>query len=194
MTVSQSKASGKELWLECALNLLDQGTVNDVSVEALSRQLGIAKSSFYWHFKDRKSFLEELLNYWSEQFHSYTSQDESLLISPNKDALEAVIINLSQQRIMRYDLAMRAWAQTDEAVMEHVKFVYQQRLNFIRHVFEAMGYQGEDLECRTQLFVTYFSWQPYMFIKEAEPRSEQRDKNIISLLLSPAVDLPPLQP
>ena len=39
-----------------------------VRVERLARDLGVAKSGFYWHFRDRADLLKQMLRYWSDEF------------------------------------------------------------------------------------------------------------------------------
>ncbi len=38
--------------------------VQDVRIERLARDLGIAKAGSYWHFRDRKALLPSILDYW----------------------------------------------------------------------------------------------------------------------------------
>ena len=39
-------------------------SVVDITVEGLAKELGIAKSGFYWHFKSREELLDALLDHW----------------------------------------------------------------------------------------------------------------------------------
>ena len=54
----------KAEWLEAGLEFLARGSVTSITVEGLAKHLGIAKSGFYWHFKNRDELLQELLKYW----------------------------------------------------------------------------------------------------------------------------------
>ncbi len=58
----------KQDWLLVALEALATSGVESVRVERLAKQLGVAKSSFYWHFKNRHTLLMELLRYWEEEY------------------------------------------------------------------------------------------------------------------------------
>jgi AcrR family transcriptional regulator len=56
-----------EDWEDAALNLIAEQGVGALAVEALARQLGVTKGSFYWHFRTREALLQAALERW-EQF------------------------------------------------------------------------------------------------------------------------------
>ncbi|AND71109.1 TetR family transcriptional regulator [Dyella thiooxydans] len=53
-----------EDWEEAALKLIAEQGVNAVAVEALARQLGVTKGSFYWHFRTREALVQASLERW----------------------------------------------------------------------------------------------------------------------------------
>ena len=64
---SVNDRQSRKSWLNAALQALAAGGIDQVKVESLAKDLGVTKGSFYWHFKDRDQFLDELLNFWAEQ-------------------------------------------------------------------------------------------------------------------------------
>lgn len=65
-------------------------------------------------------------------------------------------------RLVRFELAMRAWANVDPVVEKRLKQVYNQRDRFVRGLFSEMGFEGPDLEMRTRLFLCYHTWEDSM--------------------------------
>jgi AcrR family transcriptional regulator len=55
-------------WLEAALDVFEKEGIEGVRVERLARGLNVAKSGFYWHFKDRDDLHEQMLRYWEDEF------------------------------------------------------------------------------------------------------------------------------
>lgn len=53
-----------EDWEEAALKLIAEQGVNAIAVEALARQLGVTKGSFYWHFRTREALVQAALERW----------------------------------------------------------------------------------------------------------------------------------
>jgi len=54
-------------WEQSALDVIAEQGVVAVSVEALARQLGVTKGSFYWHFPTREALLKAALERWETQ-------------------------------------------------------------------------------------------------------------------------------
>ncbi|MHC4350247.1 MAG: TetR/AcrR family transcriptional regulator, partial [Planctomycetota bacterium] len=50
----------KAHWFQAALAALAREGIQGVRVERLARDLGVAKSGFYWHFRDRDDLLRGL--------------------------------------------------------------------------------------------------------------------------------------
>ena len=57
------KRVSKEQWLTKALDTLESSGVEAVKIERLAKALGISRSGFYWHFKNRQDLLEHLLDF-----------------------------------------------------------------------------------------------------------------------------------
>jgi AcrR family transcriptional regulator len=55
-----------EDWEDGALALIAEQGVGALAVEALARQLGVTKGSFYWHFRTREALLQAALERWEE--------------------------------------------------------------------------------------------------------------------------------
>lgn len=55
-----------EDWELAALQLIAEQGVGALAVEALARQLGVTKGSFYWHFRTREALLHAALERWEQ--------------------------------------------------------------------------------------------------------------------------------
>ncbi len=55
-----------EDWEDAALSLIAEQGVGALAVEALARQLGVTKGSFYWHFRTREALLQAALERWEQ--------------------------------------------------------------------------------------------------------------------------------
>lgn len=53
-------------WTDAALRALAEGGVGAVRVDALARDLGVTRGSFYWHFTDRDALLKAALEQWEQ--------------------------------------------------------------------------------------------------------------------------------
>jgi AcrR family transcriptional regulator len=56
----------REDWVDAAYARFREGGISAVSVEAVARDLGATKGSFYWHFTDRGALVDEVLARWED--------------------------------------------------------------------------------------------------------------------------------
>ena len=150
-------------WLDTALELLHNDGINSVTVEALAKQLGITRGSFYHHFKDRKDLSNEMLEYWKRK---WTVEIRDTVAALGLDGIQSLVAlgNLIKHReAAGYDVAVRAWAVHDEHAKEVVREADKTRLDFIRSQFNRIGFEGLDLENRSRLFLYYAMTEPAFF-------------------------------
>ena len=55
-----------EDWELAALQMIADHGVGALAVEALARELGVTKGSFYWHFRTREALLNAAMERWEE--------------------------------------------------------------------------------------------------------------------------------
>jgi AcrR family transcriptional regulator len=133
----------KDQWLAKALDTLGSSGVEAIKIERLAKAFGISRSGFYWHFENRQDLLEHLLD-------------------PKKRLLTTMEM-IRDKQLTKYDLAMNSWARLDSHVHKVVKKVVKMRLDYLRGIFAELGFEGDELEMRTRLFVCYHSWEDTMF-------------------------------
>jgi len=181
----QNKRVSKQDWLGAALQELGRGGVEAVRIERLARILSISKSGFYWHFKDRKDLLHHLLDYW---FHEYTEVVTSnpLLRSgdPIKRLKRASQI-IQEYKLGRYELAIRAWANHDDRVHQVVVKATNTRMDFIRQIFRDIGFEADEVEMRTALFVCYQAWEVVTFGHMSQRKLSRMRNRRLALLAKP---------
>ncbi len=101
-----------------------------------------------------------------------------------KVRLEQVMTMIQEHDLAKYDLAIRAWAKHNELAREAVQAVTSARLDFIAQIFSEMGFEGEEREMRTRLFVCYHTWENTMF-GDMSPRKRTRlRKRRLDLLIN----------
>ena len=147
---------GAENWLSTALDALLRGGIESVQITALSRDLGVTRGSFYWHFESREALLEALLEEWRlrntgvmlDALTTADSLDDAIL------ALFAVWVDHSRFD-PKLDQAIRDWARHDEGVRTAVKLEDDARVSAIAALFEKHGYAQAEAFIRAR--VIYFT-------------------------------------
>ena len=173
MTISKSKRVSKAQWLDTALEVLETEGVDGVRVEKLARQLGIAKSGFYWHFKDRQELLQEMLNYWAHEYTAVVTENPDLNQGNPRQRLEMVMRMIQEYGLNKLELVIRVWAQSDPMAARVMKKAYKMRHDFISNLFKEMGFGSDDVEMRTQLLISYYTMEYNMYSKQPKAKKEK---------------------
>jgi AcrR family transcriptional regulator len=146
------KRSAEERWVVAGLEALVSDGIQAVRVEALARALGLTKGSFYHHFKNRKELLGRMVAYWRERgtevliVHADREQDAAARFTQ----LSKMIFTPTEMDGL--EVAIRAWAASDEDVAEVVAQVDTTRLVYVRDLFIEMGMEPDAARIRSEVF------------------------------------------
>lgn len=145
----------RDQWLAAALDLFGRTGVDGLHVEKLARTLEVAKSGFYWHFKDREDLLLQMLEYWSYEYTEVVTQNPLLLMTSPRERLVMISTYVFEQNLTEFDAAMQVWSNKDPAIAKKVRKVTDMRLAFCGKAFEELGFKGDELEMRKRLFIGF---------------------------------------
>jgi AcrR family transcriptional regulator len=137
-------------WIQQGLRALAAGGPDAVRIEPLAQALGVTRGGFYWHFRDRRALLEEMLDTWEQA----TTQD--LLERLDRESGDAGaklrrLLALTTPAVVRTDLAIRDWARRDPAVAQRLRRVDNRRMEVLRSLFGAVCTDPDGIEARCLL-------------------------------------------
>ena len=167
-------------WIDAGLNALAGGGPNAVRVEALAQSLGVTKGGFYWHFADRRTLLNEMLDTWER-----AGVDEVIeRVEGGGGDAGAKLRRLSSIAGssgdgLRIDLAVRDWSRRDERVANRLKRVDNRRMDYLRSLFGAFCADENEVEVRCLVF--YSLWIGSHFI--AADHGRRSRKEVLALAL-----------
>jgi AcrR family transcriptional regulator len=149
------KRVSREQWLSKGLELFAISGAEGLRVEKLARELGIAKSGFYCHFKDRDDLLDHILEYWAHEYTEVITENPMLQHLPARDRLRLLMTMVYEQNLTEFDAAMEMWSRSNKLVARKRKRVIEMRLRFIRNAIRELGFSGDDLEMRTRVLAGF---------------------------------------
>ena len=158
-----NKRVSKDQWLKKALDALESKGVEAVKIEKLAKALGISRSGFYWHFKKRQDLLEHMLDFWVRRYTGNVTNNPDIAKLDPKKRLLTTMEMIRDKHLTKFDLAMTSWAKSDSKIRKVVNKVVKMRLDYLQTIFSEIGFEGDELEMRTRLFVCYHSWEETMF-------------------------------
>jgi AcrR family transcriptional regulator len=165
------KRVSKGEWLDTALDILTQEGIEGVRIEKLADRLGISKSGFYWHFRDRDDLYRQLLEAWEHEMTGVITENPEINLGPAVKRLENIMKIISDYELNEAEASIFVWSQRDERVREVMDRVNKERLGFLRGLFEELGFEGDELDMRTQLFAVYAA-NEYSFLHHL-PKSKR---------------------
>jgi len=182
---ARKKAEGARLalspdsWIDEATDVLvDQG-IDNVRVDVLAGQLGVTRGSFYHHFRDREDLLRRVLQAWRERTTELlTMRLQNAGVEPDEqlaDVLSLPFRGRSAERAARIELALRAWARSDEMARQFVDEADASRISHIVSVFAALGFAPA--ECRYRGFLLYSYLIAESLLNTSSSSTQRRDRS-----------------
>lgn len=164
-----------QAWIDAALETLADAGVEAVRVEPLAKALDVTKGSFYWHFADRRALLDALLAQWStgriaairEQVAGEGDARGMLLRLADLYTRHANVKGLA------IELAIRAYARSDDGAAKAVRAVDTERLTHVTRLFGGLGWGLEEAQARAVLFYSYLFGQSLLDAEIATPALAQ---------------------
>jgi AcrR family transcriptional regulator len=162
----------RRAWIDAALQALAEGGPDAVRVEALARRLGVSKGGFYWHFKDRRALLDEMLDNWEKAVvEDVIAQVESEPADPRAKLQQ--LFELAPSVDFAVELALRDWSRRDDEVAERLHRVDNRRMGYLRSLFGQFCADEDDVEARSMLAFSLFIGSYFIAARHAEKtRSE----------------------
>lgn len=142
-----------EDWIAAGFRALARGGLSAIRAEALARELGVSKGSFYWHFKDVPTFRQVMLTHWEDQATEriITMAEEG---APDAAGRLQLLADLATSDLdgpyggFHTEAAIRAWARSDPVAGAVQEQVDRRRLDYIAACFAEAGLPDPMLRAR----------------------------------------------
>jgi AcrR family transcriptional regulator len=167
--VANTPRLSREQWLKNALESLGHEAGARLRIDTLVAKLGVTKGSFYWHFKSRDEFVRSLIDYWHENATLVVPHYVGVSGSAEERLLKLINVIFKEQ-LTRYDLAVRSWAIQEPDIRTMIRRTDVFRHNFIRALFEEMGFDNANADMRCRTLVTYAALYGAVFDQLSEPK------------------------
>jgi AcrR family transcriptional regulator len=140
----------EELWLAGAYELLTEAGVEAVKVMPLAQRLGLSRTSFYWHFRNRDALLEAMVRRWEEKntgnllarCEAYAESITEAMFNLFDCWLDDALFDAP------LDLAIRNWARTDPALQKRLDHADAARIAAVAEMFARFGFSPAQAEVR----------------------------------------------
>lgn len=147
--------NAKQAWLETGLEIIEEHGPHALTIDELTRRLGLTKGSYYHHFKSRDGFVDALLRYWEqERTQKIISKAEAEAeTSAKKRLLTRLTTPLHASQL---EVHIRAWGLTEERVRAHVRRVDEARRAYVERIALAATGDAERARAIAQIVYAVF--------------------------------------
>jgi AcrR family transcriptional regulator len=138
-------------WIDEGLRALAAGGPDAVRIDSLAKALGVTRGGFYWHFSDRRTLLEEMLDTWERRStDAVLERVEREGGDPREKVRRAGMLTFAPD-LLPVDLAVRDWSRRDESVAERLRRVDNRRMAYLRSLIGTSCPDPDEVEARSLL-------------------------------------------
>ncbi len=169
-------------WESAALAALERGGAQAVSVEAIARELGSTKGSFYWHFANREALLSAALARWEEQYTGRVIAGLESIPSARERLVRLLREANTSESSWRIHVALGA-STGDPIVAEALARVSERRIEYLEACYRGLG--SSKAKARRQALLAYSAYLGFLRLRveaPAElPRARDRDAYLAAM-------------
>jgi AcrR family transcriptional regulator len=125
----------KEDWIQFANQWVVHKGFDQLSIDALCKELQVTKGSFYHHFKNRKDLELSIISDWEKKNTDRIIEQVEKSQGSGLKKLFLMTKNLNS----REEIAFRVWGETNSKVGESVRKIDKIRLLFLRKLLCLNG-------------------------------------------------------
>jgi AcrR family transcriptional regulator len=150
-------------WEQQALVLIAEKGIRAVAVESLAARMGVTKGSFYWHFQNRESLLEQSLIRWEK--HDAANLHTSLsAIDDPRERLRSFFRRTGREKLTHDVYSSLCMASDHPQVEPLLERVAERRMKHIEAAYEEIGFDSRAASHRARL--TYSAYLGFLQLQK----------------------------
>ncbi len=141
----------KEDWIFIGYKLFSENGISGIVVEKIAKKLRVNKSSFYWHFKTKKEFILELVDYWV-----VTETEQIIKSSSNKNSIEQkiealIITTYKKMPYLDFIFYLKRYAQKDKKIQTTIDRIDNQRIEYVESLLQELNYSKKEAKIKASI-------------------------------------------
>ena len=176
----------REQWVDAASAAFRRDGLAGVRVEAVARDLGVTKGSFYWHFDDRRALVDAVVERWeaeqTEDVIARTAAD-----GDPRDRLAALFAEVAARTARRGGERRLYLEAAGEGVQDAVRRVTARRIEHVTALLVQAGVPAE--VARPRAVISLAAAVGTDQLADALPASEDR-RSLVAAALDMALAPP----
>lgn len=145
----------KQDWIKLGYQLFSKEGIKGIIIEKMAKKLNCNKSSFYWHFKSKKLFMDAVIQWW------ITTETEQIITLTNKSNTNSKKLNNFLSIVFKNDpylefiFYLKKYALKHKKVQEIIDYIDKHRIDFTTNLFQELGYSKKEALVKASVFYKY---------------------------------------
>jgi len=146
----------KEDWIELGYKLFAELGDTGINVEKMARILKVNKSSFYWHFKTRKIFIEQLIMSWqnneTERIINLTNEKKT-----GRQKIKTLIALIyKKDPYLDFVFYLKRYAREQEEIQNIIDDIDKKRIEYANKLLQEIGYSRQEAKVKAAILHKHF--------------------------------------
>lgn len=171
------KQRGSEnVWLNAAYEMLTEQGIDAVKVMPLAKKLGLTRTGFYWHFKDRDALLDAVIELWEQKNTGNLIAQTAAYAETICEAMLNLFDCWLDEKLFdaKLDLAIRNWARNDANLQMRLDQADRLRRDALTDMFCRFGYPPEQARARAlSILYTQIGYISMQVVEQPTERIER---------------------
>ena len=165
----------KEDWINLGYRIFSEQGASGIVVEKMARILNVNKSSFYWHFKTRKVFIENLILFWIKN-----ETDRIIILSDSKKTgsqkfKKLIDLVYKQDPFLDFIFHLKRYARKEKKAQLQIDQIDNIRIEYTVKLLLEMGYSKQDANIKSKVLYKHFLVYHEMIRNKKQKKNYQKE-------------------
>ncbi|WP_080832283.1 TetR/AcrR family transcriptional regulator [Cohnella massiliensis] len=146
----------EDQWIRLGMERFSQGGAEALVIEKMALALKCSKSSFYWYFSDRKTFVRRIVDEWIDRSTKQVMEAASSPASAEEKLAELLRQMFAATRKGDFLFYLRRLSAKEPAYRKVLEAMEHARMKFAAGLFAKLGMSAEDATSKAWILYHYY--------------------------------------
>ncbi len=146
----------KDDWINLGFKIFAMEGESGIIVEKMAKKLKVNKSSFYWHFKTRKHFINDLTMLWVNNATEQIIHLTNIKKTPKQKVKTLVSLIYKQDPYFDFVFFLKRYAQKEKKIQEVIDSIENKRIEYANDLLMELGYSKQEARIKSAILYKHF--------------------------------------
>lgn len=146
----------KTKWLKLGIERFSTQGIQGINIEQIAKKLDCNKSSFYWHFKTKEAFLNEIIQYWFDNSTTPVYLKISEDLNPNERFDKFITLSFKDKSRKDLMFYLRKSSTSNTKLKELLDKLTNTRLTYVSSLIKDLGYTQNEAKIKAEILLNFY--------------------------------------